>query len=410
MLATIANKLRWSYRKNGPDLLALLKRNYPDFVFAARPEPLREQVPVFHFHSVEPVSFEEKLQFLAANGYRTLSGEEFRACIAGEKPIPARSVLLTFDDGRASLYSVAFPLLQRYGFQALSFIIPGLTPETAPASKTYDDFVARRASAADLLAREHSTFPLCSWHEIRVMHESGVIDFQSHTMHHHQACIANTLVDFFHPRFETYFFGNINVPVYRNHGVLDFNRRVALGTPIYRAEPRMAGRPQFFDDEALREAMVKFVQENGGTAFFEERNWRRELRAFFRAQQPQHSMTRFETPVEQREAILADLQQSKRAIEERLPGKRVTQLCYPWFMGSALAVKLSQQAGYRVNYWGILPQRPSNRAGESLFYVPRLEDHYIFRLPGAGRKHLAAILTAKFQAYAPGFAQHLAQN
>lgn len=410
MLATLTNKLQWSYRKNGPDILALLQRNYPGFMLSTKPEPLRAEIPVFHFHTVEPVSFEEKLQFLAANRYRTLDGEEFRACIAGEKPIPERSIVLTFDDGRASLWTVAFPLLRKYGFKAISFIIPGLTPENAPASKTYDDYIAHRASSQDLLAREQSSFPLCSWHEIRVMHDSGVIDFQSHTMHHHQACIENKVVDFFHPRFQTYFFGNINVPVYRNHGVLDFGRKIALGTPIYRAEPRMAGRLQFFDDEALREASANFVAQHGNEKFFVQRDWRKELFAFYRHARKQHSMTRFETPVEQKEAIVSDLKQSKQMIEERLPGKIVTQLCYPWFMGSKLAVKLSQQTGYFVNYWGIVAQRQSNHRGQDLFYVPRLEDQYIFRLPGAGRKSLREILMQKFHAHAPAFTRNLGQN
>ncbi len=79
MVATLVNKLRWSYRKNVPDLLALLRRNYPAFMLSRHPKPVRNEIPVFAFHTVEPISFEKKLQFLARNGYCTLSGEEFRA-------------------------------------------------------------------------------------------------------------------------------------------------------------------------------------------------------------------------------------------------------------------------------------------------------------------------------------------
>ena len=76
MLATLTNKLRWSYRKNAPDILAILTRNYPRFVTEKQPQELRDEIPVFTFHTVAPDSFEEKLKYLAQNGYRTLSGQE----------------------------------------------------------------------------------------------------------------------------------------------------------------------------------------------------------------------------------------------------------------------------------------------------------------------------------------------
>jgi hypothetical protein len=78
-------------------------------------------------------------------------------------------------------------------------------------------------------------------------------------------------------------------------------------------------------------------------------------------------------------------------------------------LGSDLAVEQSRRAGYRVNYWGIVPQRQSNRAGDDLFYAPRIEDHYIFRLPGEGRKSLREILQTKVQANLPRFVSRVAQ-
>ena len=35
--------------------------------------------------------------------------------------------LLTFDDGRASVWSVAYPLLKQYGMRGVCFLIPGCT-------------------------------------------------------------------------------------------------------------------------------------------------------------------------------------------------------------------------------------------------------------------------------------------
>jgi hypothetical protein len=404
MFSTLLNKLRWSYRKNVPDLLALLRRNYPEFMFSRNPKPLQNEIPVFTFHSVEPLSFEAKLKFLRRNGYRALSGEEFRAAIAGERDVPERSVLLTFDDGTATLWTVAYPLLREYGFNVISFIIPGCIPEQAPETPTFSDYKKKQATACALLARERGDFPLCSWQEIQEMHKSGVIDFQSHTLHHHLVCVSPQLVDFIHPRYEFYFFANINVPVYRVNGKLNFNRQMPYGTPVYRAEPRMAGQPQYFDDEAARQACVEHVAKNGGEKFFIRHDWRQRLTAIYRQAQRQGD---FEKHDEQAQTIRQDLQQAKQMIEARLPGKTVDQLCYPWFLGSDLAVAQSRRAGYRVNYWGIVPQRVSNRAGDDLFYVPRIEDHYIYRLPGEGRKPLREIMRTKVQANLPRFVRRL---
>jgi hypothetical protein len=407
MFAASLNKLRWSYRKNVPDLLALLRRNYPAFMFSRNPRPLQNEIPVFTFHSVEPNSFEAKLAFLARNGYRTLSGEEFRAAIAGERDIPERSVLLTFDDGTATLWTVAFPLLQKYGFRAVSFIIPGCIPEQAPETPTLLDDKQKRATIHALLARERGDFPLCSWQEIQEMHQSEVIDFQSHTLHHHLVCISSQLVDFIHPAYDFYFFANINVPVYRVNGNLNFARKMPWGTPVYRAEPRMSGKPQYFDDEAARQACIEHVAKHSNENFFASRDWRQQLKTVY--QNARHD-GEFENHNEQAQTIWQDLQQAKQMIEARLPGKAVDQLCYPWFLGSDLAVEQSRRAGYRVNYWGIVPQRQSNRAGDDLFYAPRIEDHYIYRLPGEGRKSLKEILHTKIQANLPRFVRRIAKT
>jgi hypothetical protein len=409
MFSTLFNKLRWSYRKNVPDILALLRRHYPEFMFSPNPRLLQNEIPVFAFHSVAPGSFEAKLKFLSRNGYRTLCGEEFRAALTGERDIPERSVLLTFDDGTATLWTVAYPLLRKYGFRAISFIIPGCIPERAPETPTYTDYEKSRAPVEALLVRERSDSPLCSWQEICEMHESGVIDFQSHTLHHHLVCVSPQLVDFIHPRYEFHFFSNINVPVYRVNGELNFARQMPWGTPVYRAEPRMAGRPQYFDDETARQACIEHVAQHGGEKFFNSDRWRLQLSTVYQRVRQDRHKGEFENRDEQTQTIWQDLQQAKQMIETRLPGKTVDQLCYPWFMGCPLAVEQSRRAGYRVNYWGIVPERRSNRAGEDLFYVPRIEDHYIYRLPGEGRMRLREILQLKINANLPRFVSRVAQ-
>src|SRR5687768_8318933 len=94
----------------------LLLRRYPAFVTGG--DLPRGHVPVFVFHSVEPEVFEPKLRYLAENKYVALSAAEYVDVLERRQPPPERAVVLTFDDGRASVYSPGYPLLHKYGMKA----------------------------------------------------------------------------------------------------------------------------------------------------------------------------------------------------------------------------------------------------------------------------------------------------
>lgn len=73
--------------------------------------------------------FEEQLKFLKDNGYKTLTMEEFRAWMYGEIELPARSVLITIDDGAQGTGfhngNKLIPLLEKYEAHATLFLITG---------------------------------------------------------------------------------------------------------------------------------------------------------------------------------------------------------------------------------------------------------------------------------------------
>ena len=102
-----------------------------------------------------------------------------------------------------------------------------------------------------------------------------------------------------------------------------------------------------------------------------------------------------EHPSALHDAMVDDLLRTRRLIEEHLPGHRVRHLCLPYTIGSAQAVGAAREAGYATCFWGVLPDRKSNRPGEDPYRCPRLKADYIFRLPGRGRRSLGAILSHK---------------
>lgn len=73
--------------------------------------------------------FREQLNFLKDNQYKTLTIEEYRAWMYGEIELPARSVLITIDDGAKGTGrhngNKLIPLLEEYDMYATLFLISG---------------------------------------------------------------------------------------------------------------------------------------------------------------------------------------------------------------------------------------------------------------------------------------------
>ncbi len=105
---------------------------------------------------VSPAQFEAQLEWLSRNGWQVVSLREVANFLAGRRPLPQRSVAITFDDGYESVYRLAYPLLKRLGMPATLFV--------------YTDFIGSR----DAL----------SWPQMNEMQASGLIDIQAHSKSH----------------------------------------------------------------------------------------------------------------------------------------------------------------------------------------------------------------------------------
>lgn len=398
----IKRKLLRSYKKNLPDLMAVIRRRHPDFVFNNRLQILQGEVPVFNFHSVSPERFESQLRHLQRNGYRTLSANELVAVLNRETPVPDRAVLLTFDDGTLTLWSVAFPLLKRYGFKAVAFVIPDWVADRPTESFSLES-AGRGEIPMEEILQEGGPDRFCSWKELGLMQQSGLIDIQSHSLHHARVFVSPKIVDFFSPQSG----GSLlkyDFPVFRESGRDQWDRSGLLGMPIYENRPRLSGHARYLDDEALRLKSVRHVADHGGADYFSRSGAYRELFSLAgNHRKAEGDRGRFEMAEEREEALFEELEGSKRQIEENLPGHRVRHFCYPWWSGSDRAVDLSKKAGYDTNFWGILPGRRTNRPGDDPYHIVRLLDDYLFRLPGDGRRSLVSILAERFRTHGPRF-------
>ncbi|WP_213715192.1 polysaccharide deacetylase family protein [Cedecea lapagei] len=69
------------------------------------------------------VAFSNQMTWLRDMGYTTLTMYQLEGYLRNRMNLPARSVVITFDDGLKSVYRYAFPILKQYGFKATAYII-----------------------------------------------------------------------------------------------------------------------------------------------------------------------------------------------------------------------------------------------------------------------------------------------
>ena len=68
-------------------------------------------------------AFSNQMTWLRDQGYTTLTMYQLEGYLRNKVNLPARSVVITFDDGLKSVNRYAYPILKQYGFHATAFII-----------------------------------------------------------------------------------------------------------------------------------------------------------------------------------------------------------------------------------------------------------------------------------------------
>jgi peptidoglycan/xylan/chitin deacetylase (PgdA/CDA1 family) len=135
---------------------------------AAADRRAQQPIPILVYHRFGPAVadrmtvttavFESQLRYLRDNGYTVVTLKRLLATWRDEgERLPERAVVITADDGHASVYTYMFPLLQRYGMPVTLFVYPSVI-SNAPYAMT--------------------------WAQLEELVRSGSVDIQSHTYWH----------------------------------------------------------------------------------------------------------------------------------------------------------------------------------------------------------------------------------
>lgn len=117
-----------------------------------------------HQLSTPLATFEKQMRFLSDHRYRVVTLSSVVELLKAKKAIPAKTVVLTFDDGYEDNYTVVFPILKKYGFPATVFVIT--------------DYIAKEKEMYGSMCR------FMTPQMLREMSDSGLVTIGSHTRSH----------------------------------------------------------------------------------------------------------------------------------------------------------------------------------------------------------------------------------
>ena len=83
----------------------------------------RQKYAPYDKYIMDTELFEKELKYLKDNGYNSITLDDFYKWYTGQIPLTNKDFVLTIDDGNISSYIYAMPLIEKYGFNAIIFVI-----------------------------------------------------------------------------------------------------------------------------------------------------------------------------------------------------------------------------------------------------------------------------------------------
>lgn len=118
---------------HNPDWDGTLRRIYAPILMYHYVENLPEDADELRTNlTVTPENFQRQMQLLKEQGYTTITLYQLHEALLTGTELPAKPIILTFDDGYQNHYANVFPILQNFGFKGTFFIITARLDEGHP--------------------------------------------------------------------------------------------------------------------------------------------------------------------------------------------------------------------------------------------------------------------------------------
>jgi peptidoglycan/xylan/chitin deacetylase (PgdA/CDA1 family) len=294
--------------------------------------PLSKPIFVLLYHPQEEnfeSAFKDHLTWLKQSGYQTIFPGALLGYLEGkEVSLPAKPILLTFDDGSIENYEIVYPILKEFGYEGTSFVMTG-SKFTSNSNKSW-------------------------WREVD---QSGVLRIENHSHSHGLVWVSPSIVDFY---------SGGDVGNYFLIKGMDWR----LGAPVYEFGYELVNE-RYYPDQRIANLCVDHVAQNGGEEFFRKEGWRVELRQVvenFRNGYPERE--RYEGETQKGVRFKKEIYGSMKLIEVTIgSSKEVQFFAYPWGVYDEALVQQLKQYGYKGALtidWG------GNYPGDDPFKIKRL--------------------------------------
>lgn len=375
--------------------LKSIVKGYPKFVYSNDRNQKVDGIPVFVYHTIDSSVFEQHLTYLQENDYRTLTIHEFYDIITKKQSVNSsdKLVLLTIDDARSSVWLYAYPLLKKYKMHATVFVIPGLTEVNNILRENLEHFWNGKITSDSLRDIDPHDDLLCSWSEIKEMYQSGFVDIESHTLFHKEVFVNNKIVDFVTaktPNTPYNFAGSAYLT--KENLNTRFNISDFFGLPIFESAPLMLAGPKINFTQEFTNRCKEIYQKK---IKHDDSLWKNEIISLIRRRET--STRYFSLQNDSMNDVMEDLSLARDIIQGKLDKSAGNHLCLPWTIGNEKTVEICKKLGVKSCFWGILDKKRINKPGDDPFYITRIKNDFLFRLPGKGRKSLLSIYTDKLK-------------
>ncbi|MDD2761668.1 MAG: poly-beta-1,6-N-acetyl-D-glucosamine N-deacetylase PgaB [Methylomonas sp.] len=128
-----------------------------------------ERVPPFDRIAVNKGHLDDHFAWLKKNDYHVISIQDVLDAMKGQKALPSKAVVLTFDDGYLSFYTRALPLLKKYQYPATLAVVGSWLEQGSVAGVK----------------------PLMNVAQIREAMATGLVEIASHSYDLHHGIVAN---------------------------------------------------------------------------------------------------------------------------------------------------------------------------------------------------------------------------
>ncbi len=117
-------------------------------------------------------------EWLRGNGWSAISLDDLARARSGEKALPKKPILITFDDGYQSFYTRVYPLVLAYRIPVISALVGSWMEAPMDGSVLYNNVKVPRSH-------------FISWEQAREMQRSGFVEFASHSYEMHREVLGN---------------------------------------------------------------------------------------------------------------------------------------------------------------------------------------------------------------------------